>query len=349
MKVLHLISGLKGGGAENMVYEICKHALAQQSLSMEVVTLSSHNDIAWKFQQAGIPVCLHHQKSPPVLLVLRSLRKILKSRPDLIHAHMFHACIIACVAKFLMPKTRVVFSLHNSKLLGVHRRILVFLTRPFRDIDILLPGTSKKWYHKYETRTIPNGVDIKLYSPLSTEQKYPVFTIIFAGRLERQKAPLFLPKLASELRKQCNFKMIVAGEGSLKYKLLRELDARGLKGTIEIRSFQDDLPQVLVRSHCLILPSDYEGMPLVLLEAGAAGLPVVATPAANQSGIVTEESGYIGERESFARILSHIVQHPEEALRKGLTLQQRVRMIYDIRHSFTAHANVYKHLLERVR
>jgi glycosyltransferase involved in cell wall biosynthesis len=349
MKVLHLISGLKGGGAENMVYEICRHALAQHTLSMEVVTLSSHNDIAWKFQQAGIPVFLHHRKSHPVLLVLRSLRKILKSTPHLIHAHMFHACIIACVAKFLMPKTRVVFSLHNSKLIGVHRRILVFLTRPFRDIDILLPGTSKKWYHKYETHIIPNGVDIEQYSHVSTEQKFPVFTIIFAGRLEKQKAPLFLPDLASELRKQCDFKMIVAGEGSLKYKLLREVDERGLKGTVEIRSFEDNLPQVLLRSHCLILPSDYEGMPLVLLEAGAAGLPVVATPAANRSGILTEESGYIGERESFARILAYIIHHPEEALRKGLTLQQRVRMIYDIRHSFSAHANVYQHLLAYAR
>jgi glycosyltransferase involved in cell wall biosynthesis len=256
---------------------------------------------------------------------------------------MFHACVVACMLKIFRPSVKIVFTLHNTYLPQFHRRLFLFLTRWLRNRDIIFPFTKNTWYQKGNAVTVANGVDTVKFTQ-SNHQKEPVFTCAFAGRLERQKNPLFLIELANKLRGDFRFVIKVAGDGSLKNELLKAISRDNLQQYFDLHGYVEDMPAFISTSHCLLLPSLWEGMPMVLLESAAAGVPVIVTPVGNIASLVNNSNGFIGAPDSFPSMLRDVMNNYGDALIKARRLMTIVHEDYNLLNSYRQHIEVYRQL-----
>lgn len=349
MRVIHLISGLRGGGAEHLVLDLCKQSLNDPQIDMKVLILSSIDGIAYKFHEAGIhPLSgermVNKRKTGSAITVYKSLLTLIRQdKNTIIHAHMFHACIFASFVKIIRPSIKIIFTLHNNYVPEWHRRLLLFLAKPLRNTDIIFTGSRAEWYQKKNAVNIPNGINVSKFIHLKSE-KPPVFTFVFVGRIEEQKNPLFLVELAKSLRQEYQFIIRVAGEGSLMQDLKKLIDQFNLHHLFELSGFHNDIPQLLAQSHCLLLPSAWEGMPLVILEAGAAGVPVLATPVGNLPYILNNSNAYIGELNEFPILMEEVMNNYGEALIKARRLKDIVINKFAIHDIYHLHAASYRAL-----
>ena len=341
MKVLHVISGLRGGGAEHFVLELCRQSLNDKEAEVSVLSLSAADEIAFKFREAGIKVVsTSSQRNKRGINACRGFRFLLNHSYTIVHAHMFHACIVACFAKLFRPSLKIVFTLHNNYIPQFHRRLLLFLTRPLRNADVIFPGMDRKWFQKNNAITISNGVSVSQYDHLHIN-KPPLFTCAFVGRLADEKNPLFLVDLAKSLASEHKFMIRVAGEGPQKRDLEQEIAKENLQDYFAIHGYVEDVARLLAESHCLLLPSDWEGMPLILLEAGAAGIPVIATPVGNIPSILNKENGYVGEISKFRSMITEVMNNYGEALIRARRLMHNVHEHYNIEKVYGQYRQVY--------
>jgi glycosyltransferase involved in cell wall biosynthesis len=342
MKILHVISGLRGGGAEHFVLELSRQSLNDNDVEMEVLSLSAADEIAYKFRESGIKVLSTSSgnKNRRGINAFKGFGILLKHPHSIVHAHMYHACMVACCAKLLRPSIKIIFTLHNSHIPQLHRKLLMFLTRPLRKTDIIFPGIHLKWYQKSNAVIVPNGVDISRFEVLHLN-KPPVFTCAFVGRLSEEKNPLFLVELARSLLPEHNFMIRVAGDGPLKDELYRRVSEAKLDDHFVIHGHVDNVNRMLAECHCLLIPSVWEGMPLVLLEAGAAGIPVLATPVGNIPSLLNIENGYIGETDRFRLMVTEVMDNYGEALIRARQLMHQVHDRYSIQNIYRLHKQLY--------
>jgi len=251
-------------------------------------------------------------KSYPVGIPLVSLSKIKKLKPDIIHTH--HPFYIGRYASQLAEKLSIplFFSAHTQyeKYLNYYFPQGYKLTSKIvaRDIiklakkcdKIICPSQNTK--NRVEqigiknTILIHNGVENTfLNKPRKKSVKQP--TLIFTGRLEKEKNPLFLIKVAGELIKTIpNFKLIVIGSGSLFNQFQERLFHFKLSENVIVTGevARSLLPDIYKAAHLFITPSTSEVMPLSIIEAAASGLPVIALKNSNLEDLVIDErTGYI--------------------------------------------------------
>ena len=140
---------------------------------------------------------------------------------------------------------------------------------------------------------IPNTVDTSTYYPASSGDARAMrealgfprsgLLLISVARLERVKNHEFMIKLAEVLAtRQLQFRMLFAGAGSLASEIRRSIDAKKLHGHVELLGPRADVADLLKASDVLIMPSLFEGLPVVLVEAQASGLPCLVSSTVTQ-------------------------------------------------------------------
>ena len=375
MKVIHLISGLRGGGAEHMILGLCRQSLHDPYTNMKVAILAHINDITWKFQESGIPVIApaRSKKRWPKTVRLTidafsTIRQVMKEKPDTIHAHLSYGAMAAAVIKIFRPKTRIVFTLHNiSERRPLHATAL-FLTKLLRNTDIVFPGTRPNWFQKQNAVAIANGIDLQPYISLQPS-KPAVFTCLFIGRLTEQKNPLFLievakrlnqseslsqsqsqsqsqslsqslsqsPRQSLSLKPSREFVIRILGDGPLEDEIRRLINIHHLEKHIQLEGYSNSIPAQLASAHCLLAPSKWEGMPLAILEAGAASLPVVATPAAVPALKTASSQLYIAETQAFPETIAAIMNDYPAALDRAETFRETVFNEFSIEKCYRNH------------
>jgi glycosyltransferase involved in cell wall biosynthesis len=171
--------------------------------------------------------------------------------------------------------------------------------------------------------------------------------IAAAGRLSPEKGFDILIEAARQLvRKESSLGFILFGDGVLREKLSRQVADAGLRGTFVLAGFRNDLDQLLPFCDLLALPSYTEGLPNVVLEAFAAGVPVVATAVGGTPEVVEDgNSGYLvpsGDPASLAaRMLDTLAS---EQKRRKMGQRGRDRVVKDF--TFAAQSRKYQKVFE---
>lgn len=134
--------------------------------------------------------------------------------------------------------------------------------------------------HGQRPLVIPNGVDIDFFAPPPSRQSPARPTILYAGRLGYRKGLGRLIDAVARLRDRPDWRLALAGEGPLRAVLEAQAATLGVAERVDFLGFleREALRDALHRSTVLVNPADYESGPLTLLEAMAAGTPVVTTP-----------------------------------------------------------------------
>ncbi len=148
--------------------------------------------------------------------------------------------------------------------------------------------------------TIPNGVDhrppTRDRAALRSHWEFGAAPVLLmAARFAPQKDhALLLDALPAIVAERPGTILLLAGDGPLLWPVARSVAARGLAGTVRLLGARDDLPNLMAAADLLLLPSRFEGLSLVALEAMAAGLPIVASDAPGNAELLEHEtSGWL--------------------------------------------------------
>lgn len=296
--VLFIIDVLKYGGAQRV---LLNHAKFLNRQGIKVSVFSIKDDIEFNIPK-GINVYKALSKDQKIteniFYVLEKLNEAVK-RHDLIIGFMDFITNYITVLSSKINKKPVFISVRNTLSEEIdkfdYKRInhdLTMLTYNMAD-KVICPAryiqndvVSNFKINRRKTKVLYNPVDIKLISALKRQKIEPEHgeaftgkTILSIGRLERQKN---YKNLIYAFRNFCkhykgDVKLVIIGEGSLREELENVIGRTGLEKKVFLIGKQHNIYKFLHHSDMFILPSIYEGMPNVLLEAMAAGVPVAAS------------------------------------------------------------------------
>lgn len=158
--------------------------------------------------------------------------------------------------------------------------------------------------------------------------------VVSAGRLEDQKNfPLLVRAFSAFHEQHPEYKLVIYGEGKKRRELEQLAQSLLPSGAWSMPGRVDDLPQRIVSCGIFALSSDYEGVPNVLIEAMACGMPVVSTDCAPGGAAVLIDPGVngllvpVGDAEALAEGMAYLAEDPLQAAqmgRKAVQLQQRL-------------------------
>ena len=361
--VLHLHSGAGLYGAEYVLLGLIPE-LAQQGIDSTLLCLDNHlmheQPLYERACALNIPArrlpCRHRFD----FATLRALRGILGEHPGaLLHVHGYKAAFYAWLARS-GGQPAVMATLHghfsDSRSLRLYHALELWLMRGFQRVCMVAadmqPLLERAGIPGCNLSLIENGVDTARFrpdvAPLSrSEHGIPEHAFVFGSaiRLSEQKHPLGLLDAFAELLKQApHCWLVLAGDGPLRAAMQTRTCELGIDGRVRLLGARHDLESFYPMLDCFVLPSLYEGLPLALLEAMAAALPIVSTAVGQVPGVLTGLPATLvppGDVEALAAAMHAAlgagrVRHPE--------LRQRVIERYSVARMARDYAALYRSL-----
>lgn len=289
--VTHVVSGDIWAGAEAQVYQLIRALQASTAVSPTAVVFND-GALMQKLKAAGIPVTLADETAKSPLGMVRDLCQHLKEHhTDIVHAHGFKENVLGTLAQKICGVPRSLRTAHGnpeSEKSWRHPKrkltsLLDQLTARFgQDAVVAVSSQLERDLSRiYPTKTVKirNFIEIpETTSPPTEKTIGDVIRIGLVGRLVPVKrADLFIDTiqlLSTQLPKPV--KGVIIGDGPLIESLKQYTQQKGLSDLIEFKGFVTHPAQELEQLDLLIMPSNHEGIPMVLLESLLAGLPIVA-------------------------------------------------------------------------
>jgi glycosyltransferase involved in cell wall biosynthesis len=175
--------------------------------------------------------------------------------------------------------------------------------------------------------------------------------IVVVGRLHSQKGLDWLLRVAPQVLSQVpDADLVILGKGPEERALRALADQLHISERVHFAGWRSDVPAILKSSSVLVLPSRWEGMPNVILEAMATSLPVVATQAegvAEVLGPLAEQQAIpFGDDQALVAKISSFLQEPPRALRLGGLNRERVEKEFSLEQMVSRYDQLYRELLE---
>ena len=196
--------------------------------------------------------------------------------------------------------------------------------------------TEKFQLDERKIRYVPNGINVEKYSShvhdvarkdYASEEK----TILYVGRLEEYKGVQFLlrafPKIIATIK---NCQLLIAGDGNYKKALISLVDRLKIRNKVYFLGnvTESELIRLYLSSNVLIMPSQYEAFCIVLAEAMACGLPVIATRVGGIPELLGNNRGFLidypPEINTLAKMTVYLLSNPSLSMRIGLEARKFV-------------------------
>jgi len=375
MRVAFVIADLGMGGAEAQVCSLAA-GLVRRGVKVQIIPMA--------------PLIAEHPQLSSVLIPVRTLgmtqgrwtpgdffrylRTVREFRPDIIHAHMFHASLLARVGR-LFTGGRVVCTVHGVldgpswiKEANIRTRIrerIYRLTDPLCDLTSQVSVAGAERYVAVgatpasKMQFVPNGVDCARFRPDPELRRWirgelglaDMFTWIWIGRMQEQKDPWTLLeafRIASASGRPCV--LLVLGSGPLEKEVRARAATSEVAAKVRFLGERSDVPALLNGADGLVLSSIFEGLPMVLLEAAATGLPLVVTSPGAEA-VVPEKSGWVvktRDPQALAeRMCSLMKLSPESRRAMGEAGRNYVQSRFSLDAVLDTWERVYSSLLEK--
>lgn len=367
LKLILLTSVLNRRGGEQMILKLAL-GLDPARYDVQVVCLRPQVPFLGEFEKAGIRVTVLGMKRYFQIRPLIELYRIFRrERTDLVHTHLYRDAIYGRPIARLAGVRGVISTLQNSYVWRSRAQLwLDRMTSAFAYRVTAVSDAVKKFAiereHIPESKlvTIYNAIDHERFR-VSPEVRTRVrrelglgkdeIAIGSTGALTRQKGFNYLIEAAPVvLASRPEVRFFIGGEGELEADLVRQRDEAGLNDRITFLGFRGDIPELLAAFDIFVLPSIFEGLPVSLVEAMAAGLPIVTTDVDgnceaigdNEAGIAVEP----GDPAALAEALLKMVGDSELRRKMGNRGRERVREIFDVRVMVSRYEAIYQEALK---
>ena len=362
--VLYAIETSDPDGAEKMLMSLAD--AARTRAYRPVMCLLQEGWLADESRRCGYPThVIPLQRTIDVPWVRRACRMLAAERVDLIHSHEF-AMNTYCTLLSAIAGRPCITTVHGKNYSSGrwHRRAayravarrtrMIAVSEDIKEFlatDVGIPPSR--------ITTITNGIDTQRYAAapslraaLRTElglaADQPVIGCV--GRLEPVKGHTHLIQAARAMReKYPRAVFVLAGQGSLREALEREVQTLGLGECVRFLGYRNDVSRLLAALDIFVLPSLSEGLPLALLEAMAAGVPVVASRVGGIPEVIRDGNNGLlatpGDPGSFAEKLCVLLDRPAFAHTLGATARALVTDRFGLSAMADAYDALYRQLL----
>lgn len=369
INVLWLIKGLGSGGAENLLVSSAPHLDRDRFNYSVAYFLPWKNALVADLEAAGLPVTCLNQRKPYDFRALFSLhRKLKNDHIDILHAHLPYSGIVGRMASKFTPVKSIVYSEHN--VWERYHRLTHFankMTYKWNDAVVAVSedveNSIRSGMHvngRPKLGTITNGVDIDQLKVICKESDWlkAELGIPTQDRVVVNVAN-FTPKkrhidLLTAARKviahDANTSFVLVGQGPLLEDTKTAATEMGLDGKVFFTGLRSDARQIIAAADLFVLSSQFEGMPISVLEAMGTRTPVLST---NVGGlpemIVDGEEGLLvdpGEPEKLAASITALLKN--DAQRRSLADKAFIRAQgeFDVRTMVRKTEKLYLELIE---
>ncbi len=319
-----------------------------------------------------IPELLHPIQPVWDFLALQRITEILKSeKVDLVHTHSSKAGILGRWAAKRAGVPHIIHTVHGwgfyeGQFFPV-RRLYQALERwaaKFTDILITVSGENKNTGLKAgigreeQYRVIHSGIDPKRYTlsrPAALKARKLLGSarrpaVLVLSNFKSQKSPLDVVRVAGLLVKEMpDVLFLWAGDGELRGEVENLIRENKLENNFKLLGWREDVAELLAASDVLLLTSLYEGLPRVVLQAMAAGKPVVATSVSGTPEAVKDgKTGYLHaphDAEGMAQSLQKILSKGKLAVRMGTAGRQALKGTFLIQKMLQEIEKIYRELV----
>jgi glycosyltransferase involved in cell wall biosynthesis len=351
-RVLHICSDTNIGGAGRYVLTL----LTQRAVTerWEVAVACPEGQLAAALRRAGVTVLLYEGADVSFSWQsLTSLVRLMRTwRPRIVQSHGSLAGRIAAT----LAGARIIYTKHG------------LAAAEEQAIQVRTPGTLLKraavrlFAHRIvavseavkrslvgagadpeRVRVIPGGIELETYATVAPPVPGVVATL---GRLSREKGMDVLVEAMAQLKGEA--RLVIGGDGPQREALVQQVQALGLQESVTFAGFVDDVPAFMGQTGLFVSASRSEGLGLVILEAMAAGRPVVGTQVGGVPEVVVDgETGILVSPEDPAALacaIRRILGDPALAQRLGAAGRKRVDEVYSAGHMARLSAALYEEL-----
>jgi glycosyltransferase involved in cell wall biosynthesis len=366
MKIIHIIPNLKKGGAERLVLDICNELQKREGVVVKLITFSQDNEyeflsknINWEVIPATVQLSIVRKNN----IQVDQLQKVIENfHPDIIHTHLYEADLTARACYY--PSAKWFFHCHSPLKIfkknhqDLKKNIIYKFERNYLFNRIKENGGSnfitiskntqnyfKDKVKNYDLFLLPNAINCDSFNSLEDKKLNKKLHLVNIGSLTKVKNHVFLIKVANNLKTiGVDFKFYFLGDGILRENLENEILKYGLEKYIILKGKIDDISHYLKKSDIYIHGSLYESFGLTILEAMAAGLPVVTIDGeGNRDLIVEGENGYIlknDDIENFTKKILSIYSNPNKYYKMSSYAKKFAKQ-YDIKYYTDKLLNIY--------
>lgn len=371
--IAHVLYRLDTGGMENIMVKLINHT--SEHYRHAVICLEEFTDFRERIEATDVScVALHKQPGKDWSAYLRLWRTLRQIKPDLVQSYNIGAIDAVVIAR-LCGVRRVIHAEHGRDAgdpRGESRKYR-YLRRglsPFIDRFVVVSRELERWLttrvgiHRSRVVHIANGIDVASVTPSPDRNAsrlrfqafaFPGMVLIgTVGRLDPVKDHLGLLSAFSALgdllpQERHRLRLVIIGEGPQRPALESQIERLGLTGRVWLLGNRSDVLSLLAEIDIFALSSIAEGMPVTVLEAMAAALPVVATAVGGVGEVVSAgETGAVvaaGKPRELAEALVPYVQDAALRERHGTAGRHRVESQFSLAAMVSAYTTLYDGLL----
>jgi glycosyltransferase involved in cell wall biosynthesis len=363
-RILHIIPTLDAHGAEKQL-SLLATGLPRERFDVHVCALTRSGPYEAKLREAGVPATVigKRWKLDPAAYS-RLKRHIAQVKPDLVHTWLFAANSYGRAAALAAGVSRVVASERCIDPWKVWHELAIDRHLARRTDRIVVNSTAVRDFYighglpAEKFVVIPNGVPPTETSPVTRKALLaelglpPNARLIGAiGRLWQQKRVKELIWAADQIKCVADgVQLLIIGDGPLRGSLERYARLNEVEDCVHFLGARNDVPRLLPHLDVLWLASGYEGQSNAIMEAMAAGIPVVATDIpGNRDLVVPGETGYLvplDSRTAFAKWTLPLLDDRALARRFGAAGQARMRTEFTVEKMIDRYASLYDEILE---
>ena len=311
-KIAVILPSFDVGGTENMVANLAKY-IDKDKFELLIISLSYplNTHVQRIIEDSGVKISYAMKGNVRSWKVFYNVWKALyQFKPNLIHSNMY--AFAFCVPYLLTHKIMLLHTIHNkpvNEFKNKYKRLISFLYKINKAVPVAISHIVEKEMkevYKNSISTIErvyNPVEIKKFY---TERKYKDSgSIIFinVARFMKQKNQELLIDAFAEVTKEFNnVKLFLVGDGELKQNIEYRIKKYNIDDKVVLVGNVSNVNYYLSNADIFVLSSDYEGLPLSILEAMASGLPIISTNVGGVGDIVTNNGILVSAKDKVGLV-----------------------------------------------
>ncbi|MCD4738727.1 MAG: glycosyltransferase [Anaerolineae bacterium] len=361
--LFHLITELDIGGAQKALLRLLTH-LDRDRFSPTVICLyNGDKAVAQEIRALSIPVIdLGMTAKWRLDAFWRLYRLLRRERPTILHTWMFHANI---PGRVLGRLTGIPIVISSERTMGQESRWryrLNRLTDPLTDRVVCVSQlvadfvVAEVGIPRHKTIVIPNGIDAQAFEHLPTKQKARVdlglpLDSTLVGTVARLDPVKRLDVLLQATALMDDVHTVIVGAGPERESLEALSERLGLADRVHFVGQQSNVPEWLAALDIFALTSDWEGMSNAILEAMAAGLPIVATAVGGTPEVVVD--GVTGllvpprDPDALTQAITRLLRDPDLRRKMGRAGRERVQQHFSVERMVQQTQSLYEQLLAK--
>ena len=355
-KILHLVYSMGCGGLEKVIVNLINGS-KDYSCEHIIVILTPEHELVSLIDGKVTVYCVNKKPGKDIHCHWRLYKLFRKLRPDVLNTYNFGTIEYQMVAKM----AGIHLGIHSDHgrggddSLGKNGRNNVVRRFMSRFIDVYVVVSKDLYYwvkndiriESKQIKIVQNGVAIENYSERRSSET--AFTFCTVGRLDEIKNQILMIKAyhqALEISPELLVtKLQLVGDGPMRDVLKALVSSLQLENNIELMGYREDIANILSMANAFVLSSNYEAMPMTILEAMASHVPVVTTDVGGIRHFISDQEATFveaGNEQLLAEKFIELYQHPKNYQGKINKAYKLVSDNYSLQNMCKIYMDIYE-------